>query len=105
MLSLLAGGGVNLKLAGGGPSTAGFCLRATVEKAGEKEVRPVAVVRREAVGRERASAVSARGDDIVCVGEGVRCGGVFERVVVVVRSRRASSMTNHRAAINHHSVF
>jgi hypothetical protein len=35
-----------------------------VEKAGAKG-RPAAAVSRDAVGRERASAVNARGDDIV----------------------------------------
>lgn len=43
----------------------GFCIRALVEKAGEKEARPAALRRGEAEGRERASAVNARGDDIV----------------------------------------
>lgn len=50
-----------LKPAGGGPST-GLCLAAPVENAAE---RATVALRREVVGRERASAVRARGDDIV----------------------------------------
>lgn len=56
---------------GAGPSVCvprvGFCVGAEVEKAGAKAR---AATMRDAVGRERASAVNARGEAIVSVEKG-----------------------------------
>lgn len=79
MLSFLAFsslGGGNLNPSGGGPSVeppATLDLRVLVEKAaGAKALRPVAA-RKEDVGRDRASAVNARGEDIVSTADASGC--------------------------------